>query len=374
MNKKYRNMIFIIVVILFLILIYLFNAHEDIYDIKYSHKYEIFQDENRKFLYIKLKASKKQKYERIAFGASTTHSMLFAEKYKIPLIVLYGLSYKELYEIIQAYFYIHPETKECLLPLEYHSILQVGDDFNINKFDFNKNLSISELVNVYYSVDITRKNFFKLLKSIQNNLSINKNEDLNENICFERISYRKLYPRQELSLEKEKENIKYISNIIDFLKNKGIKIICFVAPYNYIYMQDMMNDYNLRIIENFEKVIVDKGINIIDFSIKNPNNETYMNKTYLYADLMHPNFIYGKIILDSLYNKNEIESDKFPFYRISTSKNLHNNMEKLKEEIKQYKKNNKEYIKEYNTWKPEGNKIENIYWKDIPEKYVKDLR
>ncbi len=376
MGKYKNNFIFVVLILLFSVGIFVLNYYYDPIDARGGEKCYIYWSHSRKYVNIKIKASKKFKYDTLVLGTSIT-SDLFPnpERYDLPRIILFEMSMEEMYKIIQMFFDIHKETKHIFLPLEIHSVFfdHKGGIGTIPEYNYNPNFTLSEFIHSYYTVEITKKSLQYLKADLKNEHSEDDDWMLqNSNPTISVLSECRLFPPNisKLSKSKIKDDYYYWGKILDFLQERNVKITCFIPPANYIYLQDAMTDEKLKVLNDLKYLTVSKGIEIYDFSKKNKYNEESMKKSYLFADLVHPNFIYGNIIYKTLTHKLDDKS----LYRIITKDNIDECIKLSVKELDEYKKTHQNLIKEYYTYDYDiawDNKTKRKFTslKEIPEKY-----
>ena len=96
-----------------------------------------------------------------------------------------------------------------------------------------------------------------------------------------------------------------------------------------------------------------------------------MDKTFLFNDLMHPNFIYGEMV-QKVLNKKE-DGDK-KIYRLINADNIDECFEKYKIGLEKYRNTHKNYIHQFKTYNYEpdsedANFERKIEMKEILKKY-----
>lgn len=358
MKQANKNLIFLIFILIFILLIFAINfaiLHNE--KLKES-KYEIYHEEYRDLIFAKIKLSKKYKFDRLTMGTSTTYSLFDPQKCKMARIIVFGMTYREFYEYLKAFYTVHKEPATMFLSIEYHSFLDANDTRKIPDFDGKSTLSLSEFVNLYLSVNSTKANLRNLSEKLDyfwdNKKFLTDNDEsvsapLDEKMLSEQFvetyTERRL-KTLDISDERKKNDLYYWGKIIDFLQEKNIKIVCFVPPYNYIYLQEAMTPKNEQIINDVKSLIVSKGVEIYDFTKMNKYNTEPLTESFLYSDLIHPYYIYGNMVFEALTTDN---GDK-NLYRVITKSNLAECNEASHRELAQYREKYKNYIQKYDKY------------------------
>ena len=377
MKRHKNNFIFLLLILLFSFAVFILNYHYDPIDARGGEKYYIYWSHSRKHLNIKIKASKKFKYDSLILGTSIT-SDLFPnpERYDVARIILFEMSTEEMYKVIKTFFDIHKETKHIFLPLEIHSVLfdHNGGIGTIPEYSNSHHFTLSEFIQSYYTVEITKQSLEMLKKDFKAESSEEEEDwklwDTNPKLSI--MTECRLFPPNlaKLSDSKIKDDYYYWGKIIDFLQERNVKITCFIPPANYIYLQDAMTDKKVKIFNDLKYLTVSKGVEIYDFSKKNKYNEESLKNSYLFSDLVHPNFIYGNMIYKTLTHKLDDKS----LYRIITKDNIDKCNELSAKELDEYRKTHKDLIKEYYTYDYDvawdnRKKRKFTTLNEIPEKY-----
>lgn len=258
MSEKNHKLIFIKLLLIFLLSVFAFNYFMFKDEMKSESEYDIYNDETRNFVFIKLKMSKKYDFDKFVMGTSTTNSLFDPSRKKLAKLIVFSMTYNEFYEYLKAYFEIHKETKTMFLPLEYHSLLDLGFVRKIPDFDGKTELSPSEFVQLYLSISSTENNVKRLIEKVKECFK-------NEKIVNDNAYQIEIYPRRRITVwkifdERICSDLRYWEQIIDFLQKKDINIVCFIPPYNYLYLQDIMTPQNEKIINDIKAVIVSKGV------------------------------------------------------------------------------------------------------------------
>ncbi len=370
MNKKRQNIIFLSVIFLLFLAVFVCNYYLN--NVEEIEQFDINKSTSRGLVFTNIKKSHKYSYDNIVMGTSTTFSMYDSPKINVPRIIVYCMSYKEFYEYMIAFFDVHKETNTMFLPIEIHSLLYNQDkseDVNIPKYDHNSKLTFNDYVQLYFNFDLMKEKIGNLKEQIGSIFSKEEKLEYNEK---QLLIYPKIRIMREETVTPDfvEENKYYLGKIFDYLKENNIKTICYIPPYNYIYLQVALSGDNMDIFNDIKKFIVSKGVNIYDFSKKNSLNTEKMTETCLFDDLIHPNSMYGKMVVDILENK----SDNKDLYGIITPQNVERYNKNFEKELDEYRSENQKYIDEYNTYNcdvtsDDHNFIRVVPMTEVPNEY-----
>lgn len=373
MNGKNNNLIFISLLFVCLLSVFALNYFMLKDEMKSEPRYEIYHAETRDLVFIKLKLSKKYDFDKFVMGTSTTYSLFDPSRSELARLVVFTMTYREFYEYLKAYFQIHKETKTMFLPIEYHSFWDTVDVREIPDFDGKTTLSPSEFAQLYFSISSTTNNLKKLFEKAKGYFE--KEKIANDDGIFQ----IETYPKRRITVGKVSEqrvrnDLRYWEQIIDFLQKNDINIVCYIPPYNYLYLQDAMTPQNEKIINDVKALIVSKGVKIYDFTKKNKFNEEPLKTTFMYHDLIHPDFIYGNIIYEILSG----QKDDKTLYRLITKDNFKECNALSEKELQDYRQKYSAYIKEYFTYDNKDNAADRNYLRttssrDVPKELQKYL-
>lgn len=134
MKVQNKNLIFIIIIFIVILLIFSINfiiLHNE--KLKES-KYEIYHEVYRDLIFAKIKLSKKYKFERLTMGTSTAHALFNHRQCKMAKIIVFGMTYREFYEYLKA-FYINTAiaTSAFMLPEAMTSENSISLSFGVSK-------------------------------------------------------------------------------------------------------------------------------------------------------------------------------------------------------------------------------------------------
>lgn len=354
MENYKKNICFIILIFLFLIGIFFLNYFTDPMEVRCSNKYFLYWSHTRKFLNLKLKSTKNQTYDTLILGTSITSDLYpQPDRYNMPRIILFEMSSKDMYDIIKTFYTLHKEAKNIMLPLEIHTVLFDHNEgiSDIAEYDYTDGFSFSEFIQAYCTFEVTKKSLDIYSEKVKKIFS-DKNEFevvwKGDNPTIVVMSECRIAPPKlaKLSQSKIKDDLYYWGKIIDFLQENNINITCFIPPANYIYLQDAMTTDKVKVFNDLKQLIVSKGVEIYDFSKKNKYNEESLKTSYLFSDLVHPNFIYGNVIYKILTHRMDDKS----LYRVITADNIEDCNRLSAKELAEYRETHKDYIEEYYTY------------------------
>lgn len=137
---------------------------------------------------------------------------------------------------------------------------------------------------------------------------------------------------------------------------------------NYVQLQGIMSSENFRRVEEMKAKIVAKGVPIYDFSFANKYNVEKMTDTLMFFDVVHPDILYGNMAFEAI-----LGHKKSDLYKLITKDNLKETNSLFRQGIEDYRKNHKDYIKEYTNYdeKAQSKDFQNVVHKKIPENLIK---
>lgn len=373
MKSISKNLIFILTFFACIFFIFLFNYFMLNHSVDDNLSYEILYDEDKDSVFTKLKMSKNYKFDKFILGSSTEAGLSNFSSPRVAKIIVYGMTYKDFYENMVVFLKVHKETKSMLFPIDIHALMNNDKilEADISKEKFNSIFTMNDYINLYLNLDVTKENIQTVKECIKNAFP-RKKQEVKAPTKFYFMNYPKtrLLIKEELPDEIIQKNLYYINKIIDYCQKKNVKITCFIPPYNYIYLNDVFVPKKLEFLYEVEKLIVSKGLNIYDFSIANKYTFERMDKTFLFHDLMHPNWVYGEMLQKTFDN---LEEDK-SIYRIITANNLDECYEKYKAGLKDYRKTHKSYIEEFKTYSCDPDSededcLRKLELSEVPEEY-----
>lgn len=379
MKSINKNLIFILTFFACIFFIFLFNYFMLNHSVDDNSSYEILYDEDKDSVFTKLKMSKNYKFDKFILGSSTEAGLLNFSSPQVAKIIVYGMTYKDFYENMVVFLKVHKETKLMYLPIDIHALMNNNKviQLDVSKEKFDSFFTMHDFINLYLNIDVTKENLQIVSEWAKSAFSRKKQMVDSTNSPVSMENYWVNYPKKRLFMnanmndETIQKNLYYFDKIINYCQKKNVKIICFISPYNYIYLNDVFVPKKLEFLYKTEKLIVSKGIDIYDFSIANEYNFERMDKTFLFNDLMHPNFIYGEMV-QKVLNKKE-DGDK-KIYRLINADNIDECFEKYKIGLENYRNTHKNYINQFKTYNYEpdsedANFERKIEMKEILKKY-----
>lgn len=365
-TKLFKNLSFVICVILIVFFVAVFNFLIDPYSVFRKKEYMDFNKIPRDYMHIVLKAYKDVPCDTVIVGSSNTLNLFQNEEfysYFFNKIAITNLSYKEIYQLLKDYIFLHPETKNVIIPISYFSFSrQEGEP--ISQLD-KKNFNLKELLFLLLSKESTKQSIKKL-----------KNEDLmyshNQKRIIDDVIGFNYFPNTVLdikrdnqviisNIDKENTNIEYLNKIVSLLKEKNIKYKIIIIPPHVINMSMMFSFPEMQKVSDELKRLCVKlsDDDVYDFSIINKYTTSgFPNNNYLYGDLAHPNFIIGLKIFKVL--RGDL-SYKDLYVKINKN-NIEQHIKNQHKLTKEYIKNNKSLIDYYINYYDKNTKGDPFYY------------
>ena len=371
-NKKGKNIIFIILILSLLIYIVRFNYNNSIYN--FNHKDKIFNIFNidKPNIPIYIDNSLYLTNENIFIGGSELHT-LFNKNENQPLlntITNSVASYQVFYEILKYYLELHPETKKAYFFICYPSFFNVErEDFIIEKERQNLLLKKIKLLLSTNGLKVIINN----KKWEANNQNGRRYYPFNSDFCFATDAHYD---------ENTEKNLMYASKIVELLKEKNIDVEFIIPPYNAVYLALLYsNSDNYKLIEKIKRFFIDNYGIVYDFSVINKySGQNLLDDTaYMFHDPNHGNDFYGsKLIRTMLFDR---KYGAGYLYIKHTKDNIEANLLKQRKDIEKYIKENKKYYNFYLSVAQKKGEIKNpgSYYKffkydSIPEEIWDDHR
>ena len=372
MNKKNKNILFIVVVIIIISFIAPLNYIMDPYNCNSPQEVRRYSFHNNyDLIYLVLKLDKVNKYKNLIIGGSDVDSMMLSTSTLYKRLPLEGCGLKQIYEALETFIDLHPETELVIINISYLQLL-FSDYIDLPKYT-GANLNANEITKLYFSINTTKESILlfadkiKLFFQERFRKSNNDNSDnLNIQNEFCVYPYRKFMfdKRYELLQSQQKEKFQYIVKMVDLLNSKNIKVNFTISPVNSILLTNIYQDKIYRkIIEDFKHFLVSLDVNVYDMAYVNKytNSKITSADNYLYRDMMHPSILMGDKIINIFFNP---KNDKKDFYYILTKENINEVIKKENDYIEDYIKNNKEFIEFYNNSNLDDNYI---YCRPMPD-------
>ena len=365
-EKKNFDLLFVLLVIFFIFCISIFNYIVDPYGVLKNRSDFRISFVNGEMVNIYMKAFKNEKMEKIVLGSSdiSLASLSFPEFYSITLR---GIDYATYYQLLKTHFDLHPETKYVYLSLTYTDITGEYDQF-IPPYT-GKYYNIKELIRLFISVDTTKLSINKLKNELQSKDARNSGQTY----CYpKQVDFIK--PLSEKTFIEESERYEYLEKIIQFLKEKEVEYIFVFPPYNAAYLSFIKDvPYYDQQVKRLKKFLVENNIEIYDFAYVNEETgKSLYEIPYLYHNLNHPSFLFGKKIYNDLFYD---KKDNQKIYMILNKKNVDEVILYQDKLIENWKINNFEIAELYKEiyFNPKDEYINHkiTYTRsDIPQKYL----
>ena len=352
---KIKILYFIVFVIFGLIVIAIFNYTVD--SRKFFHPKSgvmvtanIFDEELPFFI----NQYKDFKSENLVVGFSEAEFIF--SKWKIidnfsNFIIVANDSYKTIYKSIKYYVETHNETKRVIfiLPISsFYTAQPYYDDEYEYEYEISKINFLSKMLLSIYS---TRANIDFLINKISyyifNKKTWKINYPYNQSDFFNPYVMLPDYSNHKELIDKDNiKKFKYLEKCIEYLKEKNIDFVFIIPPENTIQLANIEFHNYYSILEKIKRFAVKKSDNVYDFSIINRltsiNSFSEYNYWFQYPD--HPSNNFSYKILISLFYEND--SDDSIYVKL-TKDNIDKQLERQKELLNQFIKENKKYVDDY---------------------------
>ncbi len=359
--KKYKNIIFLLVFLIFSLGIICLNKIVDPYNLnqKYLKKNNSVNDVERSFLYTFLNLTKNFKYDTVLLtGSSGNESLQLEGVENVALLNPSGVSPLEHYDLLKYYLKLHPETKNIIISFEYNAYLDCFNDYSIPR---TPSSPFEDFITLYFSLDATKNSFNKLLltkkKYFENNC---------EGTCF---PFNK-FIKHKFEKTCEYDNIEHFKNIQELIKEHNLKAVYFIPPNHALYLSYMLKQ---GLYENTLKLKRQLAENVSFYDFSFVNKYTSMPLDHLFIDPYHIN---GHMVSKKVFNiiNGREKDDDFAVY--ITKDNVDEVLNKQKILLQNYVKNNKTVVDEYvnNNENPLSIEEQDVYinLKDLP-KEIQDM-
>ena len=313
MNKKNKNILFIVVVIIILSFIAPFNYIMDPYNCNSPQKVRRYSFHNNyDLIYLVLKLDKVNKYKNLIIGGSDVNSMMLSASPLYKRLPLEGCGIKQIYEALATFIDLHPETELVIINISYLQLL-FSDYMDFPKYT-GANLNVHEIIKLYFSINTTKESvllFADKIKLFFQETFIKSNNDNSDNLNIPNefcvYPYRKFIfdKNYELLQLKQKENFQYFIKMVNLLKSKNIKVNFTISPLNSILLANIYQDKIYRkIIEDFKHFLVSLDVNVYDMAYANKYTSSKITSAdnYLYRDMMHPSILMGDKIMNIFFS------------------------------------------------------------------------
>lgn len=375
MDKKlFKNIFFIVLSFLFIIIICIFNYTMDPYQL-FRHKYYMnTANVPVEFVYTLMKNYKNYNYDTVIIGGSEVFTMFnffpFNRNHFDIISIIGGINYEQYNEMLESYLTLHPKTKNVIISINYRKLLDQSDLINLP--EFQEKYTLKELSKLLFSLEVTRESLLLLYNKIVNK----NNQNINE---YEIIAYKPFLIasfsecRKDYLKKLEKKNFDNTKSLINMLEERNIDYKFIIPPYSAFYLS-LINSNELwqQNINNYKKYlvsIVPEGTEIYDFAFVNKYTASspIQNDEGLYTNSDHPSFIFGAKVFKVLYDK-KISEDSI--YLMLTKENVDNMIDYESKLLKKYIENNKKSVYFY-IWLSENQKEEYLFFEKI--KLIKDI-
>ena len=146
--------------------------------------------------------------------------------------------------------------------------------------------------------------------------------------------------------ELEKENFEYIEKILTLFDEKKIEYEIIIPQYNAVYLAILDIKNQTKRFEKVKRYLVKRVGVVYDFAFVNRLTSTNMldGSNYIYYLVDHPNKFFGYKLFKFLFFRED--ADK-AIYLVLNKKNIEQQLKKEEVLLKNFIKNNKEYVYYY---------------------------
>ncbi len=348
MTYKYKNLIFLIIVIIFIVCIGIINYKMDPYELinqKGSDNFYLVVYPQDMFS-VAIKMTKKEKFDMVIVGSSSQLEFFptdYESGKRIAYITVPLWNFYTQNTYLRLFLKIHPEVKEIIYPIDFVRFFSSPDD-NVTEID--NRLTIKDIVRLLFSIDTTKISINKLYNIIR----------YKEYNAYEKFKYRKDYINGSFMVNPKRNMLasfgtynfnifnEYIKLINEF-KEKKLKVKYIILPYNTLFYCVLYHKGYYKEVERIKQNIIYVVPEIMDMGLINKYTSEHMYTTYLYSDIIHPlaypgNFFY--------YLINNTKKFKNTDYMVILNKdNVEETISKQHENLMNYIKNNKAYIDDF---------------------------
>lgn len=342
-ENKRRDILFLVLLIMFIGLIALFNYFIDPYyifrdstikginNVK-THKYS----NKRTIIYSDIKINSGNKNTAFTGNCLLSHygsGLNYVAFFTIPVAKV-----EEVSNIIKNLHKLAPEIKTIYWGLFY-------DDFWNDKNDKvndtlpileTKKINLDDILNLFFSYNTTKYSIETLRDSIKN-----KGQD---------IIY--VYPYREIAKKTYNkkftfDSLKNIEEIKDFAEKNNIELIIYYSP---IHISKKVHIYSKGLWESNQELKrrLAEITPFYDYSFQNEYNMTPIDENNMnFIDNIHPSNTYNNLIVFDLLDKNK------KIGKYLTKDNIENYLEADTENLKKYMENNPEIVSKIQNVKKE---------------------
>ena len=352
--EKRRDILFLILLIVFVILIGLFNYIIDPYyifrdstikginNVK-THKYS----NKRTIIYSDIKINSKNK--DTAFTGNCLLSHYGSGLDNIAFFTVPVVKIEEIKNIIKNLITIAPDIKTIYLGLFYDDFWNDKNDDVTDTLPIpeTKKISLDDIINLFFSYNTTKYSIETLRDSIKN-----KGKDIIYVYPYREIA-KKTY-NKKLSFD----SLKNIEDIKDFANKNNIELIIYYSP---IHISKKLHIYSKGLWESNQELKrkLAQITPFYDYSFQNDYNVSPLDENNMnFIDNIHPSNTYNNLIVFDLLSDNK----KIGTY--ITKENIENYLKIDSENLKNYIKNNPEIYKKIENVKKEDADI-SVRRKDV---------
>jgi len=346
MNKKNKNLLFIIFIAILLCIAGIANLYTSPYGFIKKEYYMDLANKDKRFLPVYVYNHKEQKHEVLFTGnsdAATLFNNFDISKHFFNSVMIDIASIKELYKMLEYYLELHPETKKAYWFVSYESVFLKKDEGEIN----TEEMPVKRYIEIMLSLDNLKNNIKKLLSLLCQRAEAS---DADVSFTYYPFNIEGFTFFNSYNKKCTKENLIYLVKILELFKEKNIELTVLIPPYNMIYTSMIyLNDDFYKTAEDVKRIIVNTGMPVYDFSVKNQYTcQNLLNgENFLYNDPKHANNFFGYKILKNLLFP-EYSQDENLYVKL-TKENLEENLLKQRQEIFDFIFENIEYIEQYKT-------------------------
>lgn len=324
LNKQNYNKLFVITVVIFLIIVPLFNYFTDPYNV-FGRNNTCFTIENhdRDWIYPYLKNNADKEYDWVLIGDSNSELCYSEDDFKdltgktLTKVTLLGITPKEQLELLKAYHRIHPEHKNYIIILNVLSfctypISRLPEFENPEKIQMREYFKIlftfqafSDSLNVFYNSTLNKIQV-KFVEMRKNNKFENIPFLHNYYIKFdERIIFKTLRIPLKDDFVCYKQNIDCLKEISQYCKENNLNTIYMTNALHSLTLVNFYKSGKWDVFCDFKKQLAESTPFYYDFNYVNDNNDSPISLDEPnWQDAVHPSTIYGKKILEKVTLQN----------------------------------------------------------------------
>jgi len=372
MLKKVKIAVFFIFVLFFFILVGTFNYLVDFHHVLRKAEYMRLLIVPDNLIHFCIERHKNIKNRTLLVGFSEPEICLgdknYQKKFFNQLFVL-NVNYINLYDYLEHYLNLHPETKVVKFFVSYNPFFI----YHNTRKSYTTTGYKDKIFYLLFSKYVTGLNFEYLC-------FLTKNKIMSSKYTPKYISQRKFIMKYhpdylpalpiKIFEEKKKENFEYIKKILDLLKSKNIDYEIIIPQYNAIYLaaQQELGVYDKT--EEIKRFLIDNANVVYDFAYVNRLTKTKLKggENYIYMFPDHPNENFGYKLYKFLFFRKD--SDDSIYIKL-TPQNIDFQLKKEKKLLDEYMNENREYVKSYMN-SNNREKIEYFDTRKMPKEFFDD--